>query len=71
MRWRLIPVRANGQVAFGGYAWDDKTQAFTPRAVDVLTLRGTEILQITAFLTPDAFRGFGLPAFVRSQAGCR
>jgi RNA polymerase sigma-70 factor (ECF subfamily) len=71
MRWRLIPVRANGQVAFGGYAWDDKTQAFTPRAVDVLTLRGTEILQITAFLTRDAFRGFGLPAFVRSQAGCR
>jgi RNA polymerase sigma-70 factor (ECF subfamily) len=70
-RWRLIPVRANGQIAFGGYAWDDKTQAFTPRAVDVLTLRGAQILEITAFLTPDAFRGFGLPAFVPSQAGCR
>jgi hypothetical protein len=27
----------------------------------VLTLRGTEIEEITAFLTPEAFRGFGLP----------
>ena len=60
-RWRLIPARANGQVAFGLYAWDDKTQAFLPRAVDVLTLRGAQILQITAFLTPGAFAGFGFP----------
>jgi RNA polymerase sigma-70 factor (ECF subfamily) len=61
-RWRLIPARANGQLAFGLYAWDDKTQAFMPRAIDVLTLRGAQILQITAFLTPDAFRGFDFPA---------
>ncbi|HKB29888.1 MAG TPA: sigma-70 family RNA polymerase sigma factor [Streptosporangiaceae bacterium] len=62
MRWRLIPARANGQLAFGAYAWDDTTQTFTPRAVDVLTLRGEQIQEITAFLTPDAFRGFDLPA---------
>jgi RNA polymerase sigma-70 factor (ECF subfamily) len=61
-RWRLIPARANGQLAFGAYAWDDKTQTFMPRAFDVLTLRGAQILEITAFLTPDAFRGFDLPA---------
>ena len=61
-RWRLIPAHANGQLAFGAYAWDDKTQAFMPRAVDVLTLRGAHIQQITAFLTPGAFPGFGLPA---------
>jgi hypothetical protein len=35
-----------------------------PRAVDVLTLRGAQIQEITAFLTPDAFRGFGLPAIL-------
>ena len=63
-RWRLIPARANGQLAFGLYAWDDKTETFMPRAVDVLTLRGAQILQITAFLTPDAFRGFDLPAIL-------
>jgi RNA polymerase sigma-70 factor (ECF subfamily) len=61
-RWRLIPARANGQVAFGLYAWDDKTQAFRPRAVDVLTLHGAQIEGITAFMSPDAFGGFGLPA---------
>ncbi len=61
-RWRLIPARANAQLAFGLYAWDDGTRAFLPRAVDVLTLRGGQIQEITAFLTPAAFPGFGLPA---------
>jgi RNA polymerase sigma-70 factor, ECF subfamily len=63
-RWRLVPTSANGQLAFGLYAWDDKTQTFTPRAVDVLTLRGPQIQQITAFLTPDAFRNFDLPTIL-------
>jgi RNA polymerase sigma-70 factor, ECF subfamily len=62
IRWRLVPARANGQLAFGLYAWDDRTQTFMLRALDVLTLRGAQIQQITAFLTPDAFRGFDLPA---------
>ena len=62
MRWRLMPARANGQLAFGAYAWDDKTQTFTPRAIDVLTLRGAQIQEITAFLNPDAFGSFDLPA---------
>jgi RNA polymerase sigma-70 factor, ECF subfamily len=60
--WRLVPTRANGQLAFGLYAWDANTQTFTPRAIDVLTLRGTRIQQITAFLTPAAFGNFDLPA---------
>ena len=63
-RWRLIPARVNGQLAFGLYAWDDKTHIFTPRAIDVLTLRGAQILEITAFLTPAAFPDFDLPAIV-------
>jgi RNA polymerase sigma-70 factor, ECF subfamily len=63
-RWRLIPARANGQLAFGLYAWDDKTQTFTPRAIDLLTLRGAQIQEITAFLTPAAFPNFDLPAIV-------
>jgi hypothetical protein len=61
-RWRLVPARANGQLAFGLYAWDDTTQTFMPRAVDVLTLRGAQVQEITAFLTPGAFRNLDLPA---------
>jgi RNA polymerase sigma-70 factor (ECF subfamily) len=63
-RWRLLPARANGQLAFAAYAWDDTTQTFTPRAIDVLTLRGAQIQEITAFLSPDAFRRLDLPALL-------
>ena len=63
-RWRFIPVRANGQLAFGAYAWNDNTQAFLPHGVEVLTLRGAQIQELTAFLTPDVFRAFDLPAAV-------
>ncbi|MFY9847686.1 MAG: hypothetical protein WAK83_08925, partial [Trebonia sp.] len=57
-------ARANGQLAFGRYAWNDKTQTFMPRAIDVLTLHGAQIQEITAFVIPDAFRGFDLPAIL-------
>jgi RNA polymerase sigma-70 factor, ECF subfamily len=67
-RWRLVPARPNGQLAFGLYAWDDKTQTFMPRTVDVLTLRGAHIQEITAFLTPDAFRNLDLPASLPASA---
>jgi RNA polymerase sigma-70 factor, ECF subfamily len=67
-RWRLIPARANGQLAVGGYVWDEETRAFLPHGVNVLTLRGAQIEEITAFLTPDAFRGLGLPDAIRPRS---
>jgi RNA polymerase sigma-70 factor (ECF subfamily) len=60
VRWRAIPVRANGQPALGYYIWDDGR--FVPHGLNVLTLDGGRIAEITAFLTPEAFAGFGLPA---------
>jgi RNA polymerase sigma-70 factor (ECF subfamily) len=65
-RWRLIPARANGQLAFGKYIWDEERDAFMPHGVNVLTLRGAQIEEITAFLTPDAFRRFGLADALRT-----
>ena len=53
--------RANGQPAFGAYLWDDASTRFVPHGINVLTLRGARIKAITAFLTPEAFRRFGLP----------
>jgi RNA polymerase sigma-70 factor (ECF subfamily) len=60
-RWRIVPVRANGQLAFGGYMWDEQTDAFWATCLTVLTLRGASIEEITAFLTPNTFGRFGLP----------
>jgi RNA polymerase sigma-70 factor, ECF subfamily len=65
-RWRLISASANGQPTLAAYAWDDQTAAFLPHGLSVLTLRDGKIEEITAFLTPDAFRHFGLPASIAS-----
>jgi RNA polymerase sigma-70 factor (ECF subfamily) len=60
-RWRFVPVRANGQLAFGTYIWDAEKRNYIASAVDVLNLRGAQVEAITAFITPEVFRGFGLP----------
>jgi RNA polymerase sigma-70 factor, ECF subfamily len=60
-RWRLVPIRANGQLAFGHYIWDAEREAFVAHGIDVLTLRGDRIDEITAFLHPNLFGSFGLP----------
>ncbi len=75
-RWRHVPTRANGQLAVGCYMWDDERGCYPAAVLDVLTLRGAQIAEVTAFLapwvfrrfgdvpghmTPDAFRRFGLP----------
>jgi hypothetical protein len=35
---RVVPVRANGQLAFGKYIWDEDRGAFTAHSISVLTL---------------------------------
>ena len=37
-----------------------------PHGINVLTLRGERIAEMTAFLTPEAFARFGLPDELRS-----
>jgi RNA polymerase sigma-70 factor, ECF subfamily len=73
VRWRVIPLRANGQLAFAGYGWEGEKAVYTPVSLDVLTLEGAKAVQITAFVTPytrgparerfaaDVFGRFGLP----------
>jgi hypothetical protein len=41
--------------------WDAATGHLIPHGITVLTLRGAEIEELTAFLTPVAFAQFGLP----------
>jgi RNA polymerase sigma-70 factor, ECF subfamily len=58
---RLLPVRANGQPAFAQYFWDEGEERLLAHGITVLTLRGEQIEEITAFLRPEALMGFGLP----------
>jgi RNA polymerase sigma-70 factor (ECF subfamily) len=50
-RWRHVPAHASGQAAVASYAWDAETGAYLPFALNVLTLRGDRIAEITSFIT--------------------
>jgi RNA polymerase sigma-70 factor (ECF subfamily) len=63
-RWRMLPTSANGQPALAGYLFDEDAEAFVPNCLSVLTLREGRIEEITAFLTPDLFSHFDLPASI-------
>jgi RNA polymerase sigma-70 factor (ECF subfamily) len=55
--WRMVPMRASGQLAFAGYQGPD----FRLGAMPVLTLRGGAIAAMTGFLAPAVHRHFLLP----------
>jgi RNA polymerase sigma-70 factor, ECF subfamily len=60
-RWRHLPVRASGQAALAFYHWNAEREIYIPFALNVLTLRGDRISDVTAFITrttelpPEAF----------------
>jgi RNA polymerase sigma-70 factor (TIGR02960 family) len=74
--WRLVPVRANGQLAFACYqaqlasachqgqardrAEDRAGASLRLSAVNVLTLRAGQVAELTGFLDPAVHRRFGL-----------
>ncbi len=58
---RALPVRVNGQQAVAYYAEDAETGRRLPLAIDVFTLEGALIKEITAFVTPEIFPRLGLP----------
>ena len=59
---RLLPVIANGQLAFGQYRWNNVQRRLQAYSITVLTLDGGRIQEITAFLDAEPFARFGLPA---------
>jgi RNA polymerase sigma-70 factor (ECF subfamily) len=60
-RWRFLPARANGQLAFGTYMWDEKRAVYVAAGLDLLMLRGRGISEVVSFLDAD-FPAYGLPA---------
>jgi len=60
-RRHVVPVSANGQLAFGDYSWDPARNAFAAHSIMVLMLQGDRIAELTAFLGPELLASFGLP----------
>ena len=59
--WRMLPVRANGQLAAAAYRRDDDG-VHRPFAVVVLATTSTRLPRITLCCEPDVFEHFQLPA---------
>lgn len=55
--WRLVPMRASGQLAFACHQGPE----FRVGALNVLTLRGDKIIDTTGFLDPRVHARFVLP----------
>jgi len=63
-RWRVLPSHANGQLGFATYRISEDTGVYAWHSMEVITLRGDRIAEITAFLDPESHTVFGLPATV-------
>ena len=59
--WRHLPTSANGQPAMACYLWNEEAGAHLSWSINVLTLRGAHIREITSFVGREHFALFGLP----------
>lgn len=57
-RWKHMATRANGQLAVGCYLWDEDRGRYEAAVIDVLTLNGGKIAEVTGFLLgPGTYEG--------------
>ncbi len=49
-RWKGIRSQANGQTALAFYVWDDDEACYLPFALNLLSFRGEQIKDVTAFI---------------------
>jgi RNA polymerase sigma-70 factor (ECF subfamily) len=64
--WRLVPLIANGQIAFACYQSATPGEPFTLGALTVLTLSGNRIVELMSFLDPATHRALDLPSLMSS-----
>ena len=60
-RWRLLPIKANGQPGAAGYLRHAGDIRFHPFCLIVLHVDSGGLLDIAAFEQPSMFSAFGLP----------
>jgi RNA polymerase sigma-70 factor (ECF subfamily) len=49
-RWQTLRLRANGQEAIAFYTWNPEREVYERFALNVLTLRGSQIAEVDAFI---------------------
>jgi RNA polymerase sigma-70 factor (ECF subfamily) len=65
--WRLAPIRANGQPGFACYQQDPDDRGFQLGAINVISVRHGQIVEIAGFLDPEVHRRFGLPREISAE----
>jgi len=66
-RWRLLPRRANGQIAFGTYERDDTGLEYVAHSIQVLTFEEGLVSEIIWFANRSLFPAFKLRSRVIVQ----
>ena len=61
-RYKLVPIRANGQPGFAFYRLDETTQRHEAFALQELTIENGLVINATTFGFPTLFSYFNLPA---------
>jgi RNA polymerase sigma-70 factor, ECF subfamily len=61
-RLRSIVTSANGQPAVAWYVWNGEREVYAAASLEVLGFEGDLVREITAFVMPELFPRFGLPA---------
>jgi RNA polymerase sigma-70 factor, ECF subfamily len=61
-RWRLLPIRANGQPGAAGYVLRPGRTTYEPFVLTLLRLDHDAVVEIAAFEQPSMFAAFGLPS---------
>ena len=63
--WRVLPSHANGQLAFATYRVSE-TGVYEWHSMEVVTIKGDRIADIIAFIDPESYTAFGMPATVEA-----
>jgi RNA polymerase sigma-70 factor (ECF subfamily) len=59
-RWRLLPRRANGALAFGVYERGEERDRYSAHSIQVLRFEGASVCEVISFAYPDLFKLFRL-----------
>ncbi len=66
-RFRLVPVRANGQLGLAFYQLSKDGVVYAPFVIQVLHFDGELFADVTTFGYPHLFSAFGLPVELRRE----